>query len=178
MAFPLGHAAVGVAAFFTLEKKEKRNWRHFLWFGFISIVPDLDIFIGPLFGLEPFALHRAFSHGIVALFLVCFTVFLVFRFILKRSWGEVTHQVAIAALLLIGHFIIDSDAIAALRHYPDTDPWTGKESLSMIASSFLTLRGIILNLEDGIIFGLAFLVIFYLLSKLIRVTKKRMYFQV
>jgi membrane-bound metal-dependent hydrolase YbcI (DUF457 family) len=66
MPLPLGHAAIGLAAYETVTNVSAfERWKHFLWIILLANLPDLDVLVGLIVHWNGQAFHRGATHSLV-----------------------------------------------------------------------------------------------------------------
>ena len=105
MPFPLGHTAIGLAAYETAQKSDPCNSRLglFVYITFLANLPDLDILFGLLVQGNGAAFHRGPTHSLLFA--------LAAGFLASRA-GRLWHRIpqihfSLCALLIFSHVIAD-----------------------------------------------------------------------
>ena len=66
MPLPLGHAAIGLAAYETVTNVSAfERWKRFLWIILLANLPDLDVLVGLIVHWNGQAFHRGATHSLV-----------------------------------------------------------------------------------------------------------------
>lgn len=106
MAFPVGHAAVGLAVGRILGKPVATEWRWAVPTALLSIVPDLD-FILVWLGYDRSQCHRTWTHSVF--------VALALAWVLTAAHGRLARRSFSLSLLLFCFAVVAShDAVDAI----------------------------------------------------------------
>lgn len=111
MPFPIGHTAIGLAAYETAQSKPARASRaaHILFITLLANLPDVDILIGLVFQGNGAAYHRGPTHSLLFA--------LVFGFIASHAWRIWSRVPRLAfglcSLLIFSHVAADMFLTAA-----------------------------------------------------------------
>jgi membrane-bound metal-dependent hydrolase YbcI (DUF457 family) len=86
MPFPLGHTAIGLAAYETLESTDQRRsrWGTLLFITLLANLPDLDVVLGLLLQGNGSLFHRGPSHSLLFAILAGYAAAR-----LGRVWGRI-----------------------------------------------------------------------------------------
>jgi len=105
MPFPLGHTAIGLAAFETVQKSEIRTsrWSLFVWVMLLANLPDVDVIIGLLCQGNGNIFHRGPTHSLVFA--------LASGLLASQAW-RVDHRiprlgVGVCFILVLSHLVSD-----------------------------------------------------------------------